>query len=273
MSLTATYDATLSRVQLTADSLGATATHAVVERSVNETLWDTVRGGAAVLVSSQQAEVHDYEFAADVANHYRITSYDVDEQQQQQFTTQITPALDGQVWLKNVRYPAVNQIILPVDYGDVTMRSRDSALPISGRSLPVGSFDLLGGRDHLLIVATETASQDAKLGMSLRVGGPWFIHVPTNPPTDREGNALLPGSMHVLIDTPRVRRLGGVSDVQHYALPLTEIAPPSPLIVGTTLTWQTVRRLYGSWTSLWSENVTWRELWHTIGDPSDPVVL
>lgn len=273
MSLTAVYSGTLSRVELSATSLGATATYAVVERSANESLWDTVRGGTALLVSSQAAELKDYEFYADVTTFYRITSFNADDEQQAQFTTSILVDLDGRVWLKSVKHPNLNTIVTVADYGDLNLTSRSVGLPISGRSLPVGISDLHGGRNHPLVVATETPAQEAKLSLSLRAGGVWFVHVPTDPPVGREGNALLPGSMHVLIDTARVHRLGGVSRFQHYILPLMEVAEPEPEVVGTTLTWETVKRLYGSWTAVWAAHSSWRSLWDTIGDPADVVAV
>ncbi|PRX48687.1 hypothetical protein B0I33_104505 [Prauserella shujinwangii] len=70
MTLTATYDAQLSRVRLSADSLGG-ALAVRFERSTNQVTWSTVRGGAAVPVESGIAALDDYEFAADVVNHYR----------------------------------------------------------------------------------------------------------------------------------------------------------------------------------------------------------
>jgi hypothetical protein len=273
VSLTATYLFDLSRVRLTADTLGATATYAVVEQSAQAgfNLADTVRGGTALPVSSQEAQLDDYEFYADAPTHYRITSFDASDVQQAQFTTSITVDLAGEVWLKSVRYPLLNQVVRVSDYGDLSMAARSAALPISGRSLPVGVGDLHGGRDHPLVVATDTPAQAAKLDLSLRAGGTWFVHVPTNPPVGRAGNALLPGSMHVLIGAPRVVRIDGVAQVQLHVLPLTEVAAPAPEVVGVTLTWETVRRLYGSWTAVWAAHSTWRSLWDTIGDPSDVV--
>lgn len=273
MSLSTVYSGELSRVELSADALGATATYAVVERSAQSTfdLSDIVRGGAALLVSGEEAELRDYEFYADAENFYRITSFDDDDVQQAQFTDSITVDLDGEVWLKSVKYPLLNQVVQVADYGDIAMPNRSGAFAISGRSLPVGVSDLHGGRDHPLVVTTETLAQESKLDLSIRAGGVWFVHVPTEPPLSRQGNALLPGSMHVQIDTARVTRLGGVSDVQHHLLPLTEVATPAPEIIGTTLLWDTVRRLYGTWTAVWAAHATWRSLWDTIGDPSDVV--
>lgn len=73
MTVSLTYDAQLSRVRITATSLGAALT-AVVERSTDQTRWSTVRGGSEVAVTAgTMAGVDDYEFAADVPNYYRVT--------------------------------------------------------------------------------------------------------------------------------------------------------------------------------------------------------
>lgn len=73
MSVTPTYDSTLSRVRIAATSIGS-ATTAVFERSIDQITWVTVRGGAAVPVASGSASLDDYEFAPDVLNYYRVST-------------------------------------------------------------------------------------------------------------------------------------------------------------------------------------------------------
>lgn len=72
MTVSLTYDATLSRVQIAIDGLGDALT-ATVERSQNEVTWTTVRGGSDLTVTSGECALDDYEFAADVENFYRVT--------------------------------------------------------------------------------------------------------------------------------------------------------------------------------------------------------
>lgn len=73
MTVTATYDDVLSRVQITATALAAANT-ATVERSTDQIRWTTVRGAAAVTVTAgvMDATVSDYEFAPNVTNYYRV---------------------------------------------------------------------------------------------------------------------------------------------------------------------------------------------------------
>lgn len=72
MSVTATYDTTLSRVRVSATGLGS-STVATLERSTDQVRWTTVRGGVDVPVTSgATATVDDYEFTPDVPNYYRF---------------------------------------------------------------------------------------------------------------------------------------------------------------------------------------------------------
>lgn len=73
MAVTATYLGDLSRVRITANGLGS-AQSARVERSLNGTTWETVRGGTDVPVTAGAlaVPVDDYEFAPNVINHYRV---------------------------------------------------------------------------------------------------------------------------------------------------------------------------------------------------------
>lgn len=73
MTVTLTYDSTLARVRITADSLAA-ADYATVERSTDQIMWSFVRGGTNVAVSAGSfvSTVDDYEFRSGVPNYYRV---------------------------------------------------------------------------------------------------------------------------------------------------------------------------------------------------------
>jgi len=73
MTVTLTYDSALARVRITATALAA-ADYATVERSTDQILWTTVRGGANVAVSAGAfvSTVDDYEFTDGVPNYYRV---------------------------------------------------------------------------------------------------------------------------------------------------------------------------------------------------------
>jgi len=88
VSLTLTYDATLSRVRIAAAGIPTAAVYATVERSTNQVNWTTVRGGAALTVAAGAVTVDDYEFAPGVANYYRVSPYDT-------LDRRIGPAING----------------------------------------------------------------------------------------------------------------------------------------------------------------------------------
>lgn len=73
MTVTLTYDDTLSRVRITATGLAA-ADLATVERSTDGIRWTTVRGGedVAVTAGSLAQPVDDYEFPSSVLITYRV---------------------------------------------------------------------------------------------------------------------------------------------------------------------------------------------------------
>lgn len=74
MAVTLTYEPLLSRVKIVATGLGISPV-AIVERSVDQVRWTTVRGGSAAPVVGTQlpAPLYDYEFTFGVLNYYRVT--------------------------------------------------------------------------------------------------------------------------------------------------------------------------------------------------------
>jgi hypothetical protein len=269
VSLTATYNGDLSRVALDADTLGASATYAVVERSLNEQLWLPVRGGLTLPVESQEAEVSDYEFFADVQNFYRITSYDASDVQQEQFTDDLTPSLSGQVWMKSIKYPPLNRPVRVLDRGEPIARaSRSMASDVVGRSVPVGTHELHTGQQFELriITTTDHATQAGAFDIIFGVGGSWFVHTPA-------GSAV-PGG-YVMIGQVTQERLyrADPNAPRVFTLPCTVEAPPGPQITGSLLVAETLFRLYGDANALYAAHSTGRSLLATIGDPGDLVVV
>jgi hypothetical protein len=78
VTLNVTYDDTeaLGRVQLTFSGYASVADYALVERSLDLVTWETVRGGETVPLSGGAGHIDDYEYAAGVLNHYRVTAVD-----------------------------------------------------------------------------------------------------------------------------------------------------------------------------------------------------
>lgn len=184
----------------------------------------------------------------------------------------ITPSLAGKVWLKSVPYPSANTEVTVVSCGDVQNPSRSTALAVAGRSLPIGLTDYHGGRNHLLVLATSGQDEEGHLSIMVRLGGVFFLHVPTQSVAGREGNVLLPGSMFVTIGTPRKHRVR-VSDYHEISMPLTEVAEPAPEIVGTTATLGQLVAVHGTVAAVWAAYPTLRDKWDSIGSLDDALPL
>lgn len=270
MTIAVSYLSDLSRVRIALSGLADGTV--LVERSATAgfQLPVTVRGGVTLPISGGVGQLDDYEFYADVQNWYRITPIDPPGSAE---TDSITPSLDGHPWLKSIKYPLQNTAVRVSDYGDIQNASRAAAFSVEGRALPTGVFELSGGRDHTLILRTTDQATEDHLKVMVRTGDWFYIHVPTVGVAGREGNLLLPGSMYVMMGTPTIHRIGGVSGEHLISLPLTEVTAPGPDVVGTTLTVGGLVALHGSVTSVWAAYPTIRDLWDTIGSLDDLVVI
>jgi hypothetical protein len=176
----------------------------------------------------------------------------------------ITPSLAGQVWLKSIRYPLLNRPVATVDYGPPARESRATVLAVTGRSVPIAVTDVRGSRAFTLEFLTETAEQARDMDLVLASGQTMFVHVPADCP--------VPGGYVNIAATAEGRR-STRGPKRYFQLPCTVVAKPGPDVVGTTLTWGTVRNLYGSWEQLLASNPTWGDLLATVGSPDDLVVI
>lgn len=259
MSLTAEFDPVLSRIRLSGTALDGAAT-AQFERSPNGIRWTTARGGTDVPVSgADTAELDDYEFSPGVVNHYRVTAgADV-------FTTTITPAQTG-VWFKSITRPWLNREVAVVSHGDITRPARNGIFPVIGRTYAVAVTDVRLARQWEMVVKTDTLSDADALDLVFASGDPLFVQVPATGVL-----ATVPGGYVVAGDVKR-SRFGTVSTRRWFDLPLTEVAPPGPDVVGSTSTWETLVAEFGSWTAVLAEFGSWTEVAEYVADPSVVIV-
>jgi hypothetical protein len=76
VTIGAVYASDLSRVRISCSAAPALADHAVIERSVDQITWVTVRGGAAVPLVSGACQLDDYEFVPGQINYFRARYVD-----------------------------------------------------------------------------------------------------------------------------------------------------------------------------------------------------
>lgn len=255
MALTATYDATLSRVRLSADSLDDGSTVSF-ERSLHGTsgTWTVVRGGGAVTIDgSDEASWDDYEFVPGVLNYYRAVAGS------DNFGDTITPN-PTDVWFKSISRPWLNRAVNVIDYSDIIRPARNGVFEIVGRSYPVAVTDVRSSRRWTMNVKTETPEDADALEVMLSGGDPLYIQIP--------GSGIysgIPGGYVVVGDMTR-SRFGHFSDRRYFDLPMTVVAPPGPDVVGTTVTWESLVAEFGSWTLVLAEFGSWQEVADHISD-------
>lgn len=184
----------------------------------------------------------------------------------------ITPDLDGEIWLKNPKYPFLNRPVQCVVSGDVERQSRTGVFGIKGRSMPVAVTDLRGSQQFTLSITTQTLEDARDLDLILATGEVMLIHVPMEDTSGCGRLKLVPGGYVAIGDTVQRRAVPG-SRIYSFTLPCITVNPPGPDVVPTNLTWGTVFNLYGDWNALIAANPTWADLLETVGDPEDLVVL
>lgn len=237
-----------------------------IERSVDEVTWKPVRGGAGREVAyGETLTVDDYEFAANVPNHYRVTVTNAAGVVADVKTVTTTPILQS-VWLKNVPRPFLNRPVKLVSVSDIQQQGRVGVFNVVGRSYPVTVTDLAESRRFSITVMTETVEEGEDLEGALTAGDVVFIHVPPTCPL------YLPTMYGVITDVSS-EQAGRYAPVRLFTVELTETAEPPPSVVPVTITWVGTTNLYRTWDETEGNNVTWSELVDRIGKPRDVIVL
>lgn len=181
-----------------------------------------------------------------------------------QETATVTPTLTN-VWLKNIGKPFLNRILTPTDFSEVVQPSRSGSFPIIGRRDEIAVTDVRGGNRYVLTVKTETDSEAEDLKAVLALGDTVLLHLPHD-------YKRFPGGYY-LIGNLTTRKAQSVRSPRRYHdLPLTQVAAPSSVIVGTTVTWQNIITSFATWADLIAAEATWADVMDRIGTPSDVVV-
>lgn len=270
MALTATYDASLSRIRLAATLLGATATYAVFDWTTDGGItYTTVRGGLAAAVSSQNAAVDDYEFPVGISTTYRVRSYNVSNVLQQTFTAAITQSLStlgpDQVWLKVPAAPFLNRIVTVSSAGDKSRPARRGLFDIKGRSKAIAVSDIRSSMSYEVRIRTFTRGEEQAMDYTLMSGEILFFQVAA-------GNECMDGGYYSAGDVTWGPPGSRARPERIFAIPLTEVVAPGPEVIASAYTWTSVLADYATWTTLLAANATWSALLARTGTPSDVIV-
>lgn len=263
MALTATYFPDMSRIYLDAGSLGASATYARFDRSVDGGItWTTVRGGTAAFVVSQVSHLNDYEFPNDVDVVYRVRSYNASNVLQQTFTTTINQPLT-EVWLTAPARPFLNRPVLVTGVGEVTMAARTTVFPIVGRSNPIGVVDVRLARQFDLEVFTDTPGEADALRFLAMSGEPIMLHAPPGFPVP---------TLYAVIGDVTVAEPARGNPARVFTFPLSETAAPGSDIVATTYTIQSMLNEYATVSAVIADNARIIDLIERVASPSEVIV-
>lgn len=265
MALAATYDPILSRIQLDITGASGTATYAVVDRSTDGFITsETVRGGTATPVSGGIGNLDDYEFPAGIATTYRARTYTAADVLTNTFTTVVTQDLT-EVWLKVPAAPFMNREVTVSEAGDKSRPARRAIHGIVGRNAPVAISDVRLYPSFDLKLYTFSKVEEETLDLILGSGEILFFHVPST-------NGCMDGGYYSAGDVSwgppgsrsRPKRL--------FNIPLQQVAPPGPDVVGSSYTWISVVADYATWDDVVAANATWFDLVDNVGSPSQIIV-
>lgn len=261
MTVTLTYDAALARVRIAVTD-AFTADHIVIQRQSNGVTWTTVRGASALEASS--ASVDDYEFSPNVINTYRARSYSAADSLLGTESNTITATID-RVWLKSVARPFLNTEITVQDFSPISRRSQSGLFTVPGRSFPIRVGDVSSSRSWTLTALTRTQAEARSLEYLAAAGDVVNVQVP--PAYD------IPGGYVDLGDMTITRFSRALSDERRLiSLPLTEIAAPSPDIIGYASTWAGILADFGTWADVLAAFPTWADVLEYVADPSVVIV-
>lgn len=263
MAVTATYNNDLGRIRLAATSLGASATYAVFDRTLDGGItYTTVRGGTDVTVASGAAHLDDFEFPVDVEITYRVRSFNASDVQQASFTVAHTQTLD-RPWLKSIQRTFLNQEIDAADASDPVNINRSQVFQVVSRSNPVAVTDIGAGLTYELTVATETKDEADKLRYLVTSGDILFLQAAADFPA--------PVGYFTVADVRETRQTLPW-ERRWFTLPLTKVAQPGPDVISTTYTWASVLADYATWGDVIAANTTWADLLERVGSPSEVIV-
>lgn len=181
-------------------------------------------------------------------------------------TDSITPTLDA-IWLKSIARPFLNQQVDVVQGATMTVSrpARSGVFDVVGRSLPIAVNDVRKSRRWTMQVRTETADARDTLTLLLASGDVALVQAPAACAN------LVPTGYVTVGDVDQTWHALRPLSVLH-TLPVAEVAPPGPDVVGAAQTWATVLATYSSWSAVLAAHADWADLLTLIGDPSEVVV-
>ncbi|MFJ8966044.1 hypothetical protein ACIRG5_42310 [Lentzea sp. NPDC102401] len=267
-AITATFDATLSRVVLQSNGwAGGDLAVRYYVRPAGGSTWDTVRGAQAVPVSGGSAvTAYDYEFpwsgtgagSVDYAVYSAATNTWA-------YALATAVSITATAWLKVVGYPTLNRKINPNDIGDITRSGRNELISIIAQGAPAATADVMGGRSTSILIPTTTWAEYKAVDDLLRVGGIVMLH-------SDEADLGVP-TMYAVVERMVTRRTAKThSPKRRIELQLAEVAKPHYAYAGSVGTYQSVLNQHATYQDVLNTYATYLALAQIVGSPADVVV-
>lgn len=184
-----------------------------------------------------------------------------------EMSAQITPVITHP-WIKSIARPFLSRRLPEVEsVSPISRPARVGVFDVQGRSMPIAVSSVRGSRRWDLTVITQDPDEARTLDLILASGDVLYLQVPPG--------SNVPSGYVAVGDSAEQRfpgQGGKPDEPRRFVLPLTEVAPPGPDVVGATVTWQTVINTYATWADVIAAHDTWADLAELIGDPEDVIV-
>jgi hypothetical protein len=183
-------------------------------------------------------------------------------------TATVTPE-QGDVWLKSIAFPSLNQNLGCIRTTARTRRSRVGLFDIKGRHAILGVADVGSTETFTMLFDTHSPEQNVAVTGLLTFGAPLLLQSPPDADETGCGNiAAYPSGWFMPGDNVEARPLPG-KRVWEWQVPLTRVAPPAAQsITPAHMTWSVLWQMITTWAELWDEWATWADLWDASVAPS-----
>jgi hypothetical protein len=179
-------------------------------------------------------------------------------------TDDITPTIT-EPWLKSVARPFLNQ---PVTFGGDTFAmerpARRGVFDVVGRSLPVAVSDVRSSRRYSLILRTETDSDATDLDLLFASGDVLYLQ--------HDGDCVVPSGVYLSVGDTIEAFPSPPDELRFWSVPVVEVAPPGPDVVGAAATYQTLLSTYATYADVLAAHATYASILELIGDPTEVIV-
>lgn len=170
-------------------------------------------------------------------------------------TQTITPQPLG-VWIKSITRPSLNQQVTVTEFSAITRRSRTATFDVVNRTTPIANTDLMSSQEFTLTCTTPDRGEELRLDNALAAGDVIFLQGPHD-------DCPFPTVYAVVGDITRGRHSKRTTR-RYFDLPLTEVAAPSNIITGDTVTWADIIATYATWADLLAAKATWSDVIDSI---------